>query len=249
MLTSSWVRNTGGSTAPRSRSLPHKMTNVGAPPARALPATSGVTRFPLRPGGPTEGACAGEGSAGSARPPSCGANLVGASRVGGSRGRFAREGWSSWCFCAPCCGHFSARASPRLSPRTQTGTGQCHRLAWTPPGRRAFLPPSVTRGTCPSAGAQPTSGPSGPCSGSQRWPGLTARCSVHPGSAPAALPSEPARWSSPLPHPPGSEHWMFHRVHTNHSQDALWAPVLSKSRGWASPGVLCTQHRQLGGFG
>lgn len=50
---------TGGSIAPRSRSLPHEMTNVGAPPARALPATSGVTRFPLVSGGPVEGACAG----------------------------------------------------------------------------------------------------------------------------------------------------------------------------------------------
>lgn len=45
--------------APRSRSLPHEMTNVGAPPARARPATSGVKRLPLGPGGLADGACAG----------------------------------------------------------------------------------------------------------------------------------------------------------------------------------------------
>lgn len=61
---------TGGSSAPLSRSLPHRMTNVAAPPARALPATSGVTRLPLALGGPRIAHV--RGAAGSAPPPSCG---------------------------------------------------------------------------------------------------------------------------------------------------------------------------------
>lgn len=42
------------------------------------------------------------GAAGSAPPPSCGAGLVGASRVGGALARDACEGPSGWGFCALC---------------------------------------------------------------------------------------------------------------------------------------------------
>lgn len=92
------------------------MTNVGAPPARARTATSGVKRLPLEAGGSADGACAGaRGPPGARR-----GHLAGPA----SCARFAGFPWV-WGVLCPLL--FAAGLlCPWASPRQ--GTGQCHGL-------------------------------------------------------------------------------------------------------------------------
>ena len=105
---------TGGSSSPLSRSLPHRMTNLAAPPARARPATSGVTRLPVATGGLLRAHARGGWRQRAA------AILRARPRGRVPRGRCdggdVCGGLSRWGFCALCPRHFLDPGIPRGQP-------------------------------------------------------------------------------------------------------------------------------------